>query len=72
MDLFRERGFTTLITNGLVCYVLGVSCWTIGFSTGAAAILVDFVISKHFNAPDSEFESFLFGPVPGSTVWVFA
>jgi hypothetical protein len=61
------------MTNGLVNYVLRVGGITIVATfTGCVAILLDQIVSKLCNAPDSEFESFLFGPITGrSAYWAF-
>jgi hypothetical protein len=72
-ELFRERGFTTLVENGLVNYVLKVSCITVvGIFTGCMAVLLDHIVSKLLNPPDADFESFLFGPLTAWRYWAFA
>lgn len=51
MELFRARGWTTIITDNLVGYVLGVVTFTNGLLTGAAGVLVEHIVSKNMHDP---------------------
>ena len=75
MELFRARGWTSIITNGLVSYVLGfitfmmgngLVSYVLGFitfmmgiDTRAAALIVEYFATQSLG------ESYLFGPVQG-------
>jgi hypothetical protein len=65
MELFRARGWTSIITNGLVSYVLGFVSFTMGIITGAAGLIIEYSATQSLGDPKSEFESYLFGPVQG-------
>jgi hypothetical protein len=65
MELFRARGWTSIVTNGLVGYVLGFITFTMGIITGAAALIVEYFATQSLGDPNSEFDSYLFGPVQG-------
>lgn len=70
MDLFRARGWTTVITNNLVGYVLSFTTFTVGVCCGFFGILVERLASQHFG-DDNEMNSFVFGPIPGTKFWAF-
>jgi hypothetical protein len=65
IELFRAHGWTSIVTNGLVGYVLGFTTFTVGIITGATALFVEYVVTQSLGDPSSEFDSYLFGPVPG-------
>lgn len=66
MDLFRNRGWMTLITDRLVVWVLAVGVFVNGVVTGLAAILVERLItSMMYGKDDVELPpSYVFGPPP--------
>jgi hypothetical protein len=68
MELFRARGWTSIITNRLVSYVLGFATFVIGVLTGCAALIVEHLVTQNLNDPTSDYNSYLFGPLPG---WKF-
>ena len=63
-ELFKRRGWTTIVTNGLVSYVLATTTFFISVITGCAAILMEHITTSVM-APESNTpgESFLFGPI---------
>lgn len=65
MELFRARGWTSIVTNGLVGYVLSFVTFTMGIITGVAALIVEYFATQSLGDPNSEFDSHLFGPVQG-------
>jgi len=78
MDLFRARGWTTVITNNLVGYVLSFSTFTIAALTGFVGVLFEQSASAYSNhVRDDSIDhrdqpaSYLFGPIPGRRYWAF-
>jgi hypothetical protein len=65
MELFRARGWTSIVTNGLVSYVLNFVTFTMGMITGAAALIIEYFTTQSLGDPNSVFDSHLFGPVQG-------
>jgi hypothetical protein len=65
MELFRARGWTSIVTNGLVGFTMGIITFTIGIITGAAALIVEYFATQSLGDPNSVYESYLFGPVQG-------
>jgi hypothetical protein len=59
LELFRARGWTSIITDNLTGYVLGVITLAVGFLTGAIGLFVETLVSNNLHDPDSEFESYL-------------
>lgn len=77
MELFRARGWTSLITNSLVNYVLAFTTVIVGILTGMASIGMEVLITNYYNhrmstnlgygmvvSPSSSV-SYVFGPLPG-------
>ncbi|KAL7569252.1 hypothetical protein ACA910_016805 [Epithemia clementina (nom. ined.)] len=50
MELFRARGFTAIITNNLVYYVLGFTTFMIGLTTAATGWLIEHSISENMSS----------------------
>jgi hypothetical protein len=67
--LFKERGWSSIITDSLVGYVLGFISFTVGVLTGAAALGIDSLVSHYRHDPD--YHSYIFGPIPGWKFWAF-
>lgn len=67
MQLFRERGFTAIITDNLVSYVLGVTAMTIGLATAATGCLLEHSISQALSSSDSFGQSHTFEQEPPSS-----
>lgn len=65
MELFRIRGFTAIITDNLVGYVLGFTTFTVAILTGAAGIVIEVILTKNNAAFLEDGESYIFGPLPG-------
>jgi hypothetical protein len=70
MTLFKERGWSSIITDNLVGYVLSFISFTVGVLTGAAAVAIDSLVSHYLHDP--EYVSYIFGPIPGWRIWAFA
>lgn len=71
MDLFRARGWTTIITNNLVGYVLSYTTFTVGVLTGCTGLALERLTTWHYGAKTAG-DSFLLGPVPFPGAWAFA
>lgn len=71
IELFRARGWTAIINDNLVGYVLGFTTVLIGVLTGATALLLEFTVSRSKLEANSEYESYIFGPIPGWRWWAF-
>lgn len=76
MDLFRARGWTTIISNNLVGYVLSYTAFSVGILSGFIALLVERIASQQLQGSDVEgddrtYDSLLFGPIPGWKFWTF-
>lgn len=71
MDLFRARGWTTLITNNLVGYVLGFTVFTVSLATGFLGLLVEKLVTAQLKGADDPDASYIFGPIPGAGYWAF-
>jgi Plasma-membrane choline transporter len=69
MTLFQERGWSAIITDNLVGYVLGFISFTVGVLSGAAAVGIDALVSSLLHDP--KYDSFIFGPIPGWQIWAF-
>jgi hypothetical protein len=64
MELFRARGFTTIITDNLVGYVLGFTTFTVAILTGVAGVLIEKSVTKANADKVKDGESYIFGPLP--------
>ena len=69
MELFKSKGWMAIATDNLAGYVLGFTTLIVGVLAGASAVGVErFVHSMH---PESEYDSFVFGPLPTYKVTAF-
>ena len=64
MELFKNRGFTAIITDKLVDYVLGFTTFTVAVLTGIAGIFIEKLVSRSYADSVKPEESYLFGPLP--------
>lgn len=67
VELFRAKGWTAIITNRLVQYVLGFTTFTVSIATGLAASLVDALVTQSHGTD----ESYILGPLVGPKYWAF-
>lgn len=70
IELFRARGWTSIITNSLVGFVLGFSMFTIAIVTGLLAFTIDVIATKSHTLGEDEL-SYVFGPLPGHGYYAF-
>ena len=63
MELFRARGWTAIITNDLVGYVLSFTAMVIGLLTGLCGLIIEVITS---NSNKSDGASFFFGDTGSS------
>jgi hypothetical protein len=69
IELFRARGWTSIVTNNLVGYVLGFVTFTVGLLTGIVGIATEFFVSKYFHDTiHSDYVSYL----GLNRLWAFA
>ena len=66
MELFRAKGFTTIITNSLVGYVLGFTQFAVALLTGVAGIVLETLITNGHSTSTDDGESYVFGPLPAT------
>ena len=64
MELFRARGFTSIITDNLVGYVLSFTTFTVAVLTGIAGAIIEVSVTNSHGAEESG-DSYIFGPLPG-------
>lgn len=79
MELFRERGWTSIIADDLVGHVLAFTTFSVGVFTAICSMCWSMLVDSHLssNLPTGEVtegipesnESFLFGPLPGPQYW---
>ena len=69
-ELFLARGWTAIITNSLVSYVLGFFMLTIAIISGLSAVAIDAIVSKSHTLSEGE-HSYVFGPLPGHGYYAF-
>lgn len=70
IELFRARGWTSIITNSLVGFVLAFSMFTIAIVTGFTALAIDAMVTKSHVLSKDEL-SYVFGPLPGHGYYAF-
>lgn len=70
MELFRARGWTSIITNSLVGFVLGFTVFSVAFVTGLAAVAIDVIVTSTHTLSEGEL-SYVFGPLPGHGYYAF-
>lgn len=66
LELFRARGFTAIMTDKLVEYVLGFTTFVVAILTGFAGVWIESVTTKKYSASLQDGESYIFGPLPGA------
>jgi hypothetical protein len=73
MDLFRARGWTTIITNNLVGYVLSYTTFTVGVASGLFGIAMEHLVTSTATGDASHggSHSYAFGPLPYPSAWAF-
>eukprot|EP00527_Entomoneis_sp_CCMP2396_P005832 CAMPEP_0198154448 /NCGR_PEP_ID=MMETSP1443-20131203/68592_1 /TAXON_ID=186043 /ORGANISM="Entomoneis sp., Strain CCMP2396" /LENGTH=586 /DNA_ID=CAMNT_0043821119 /DNA_START=83 /DNA_END=1843 /DNA_ORIENTATION=- len=78
MELFQARGFTAIITDNLVGYVLGFASTIVALATAFTAWLIEHSFSKGKGEPlmepfdptvDVNDYSYIFGPLPMPGLW---
>ena len=70
MELFRARGFTAIITDNLVSYVLAFTTFLIALATAFTAWLLEYSLSPvESKGPIKESDSFFFGSLPHPGAW---
>jgi hypothetical protein len=70
MELFRARGWTSIITNSLVGFVLGFTSFSVAIVTGLTAVAIDAIVSNTHTLGEGEL-SYVFGPLPGHGYYAF-
>jgi len=68
IELFTSRGFTAIITDNLVGYVLGFASFAIGMVTAFAGWLIQHWAGSD-DGSDETGHSYIFGPLPVPGVW---
>lgn len=72
IELFRARGWTSIVTDNLVGYTLGFFTFVVGFLSGLMGMIIEHAVSSHHqDVTTSDQESYLFGAIPGATVFSF-
>jgi hypothetical protein len=71
VELFRARGWTSIVTDNLVGYTLGFTTCAVAIVTGLLGVVVEWSISSTLNDSNPESKSYIFGPIPGVKTWVF-
>lgn len=66
MELFRAKGFTTIVTDTLVGYVLVCTEFTVALLTGAVGVLIEATVTKSHSAYLEDGESHVFGLLPAA------
>lgn len=69
IELFRARGWTSIISDKLVGYTLGFVTFAVGIVTGFIGLVLERILAN--KNENGERESFIFGPVDGSRYWAF-
>jgi hypothetical protein len=64
MELFRSRGFTAVITDNLVGYVLGFTTFAVALLTGIAGYMIEQIVTQSHAKEVRTGESYVFGPLP--------
>ena len=72
VELFRARGWTSIVSDNLVGYALGFVTVVVGIVTGLIGVTVERIVGEGgASDDDAAGESFIFGPVPGPQYWAF-
>jgi hypothetical protein len=68
IELFRARGWTSIISDNLVGYTLGYVTFLVAIVTGLMGVALERILAR-----TNEMEgSFVFGPIEGAPYWAFA
>ena len=70
LELFQARGWTAIVTNSLVGYVLGFTIFSISIIMGLTAMAINAIASSSHTMGEGEL-SYIFGPLPGPRYWAF-
>jgi len=65
IELFRARGWTSIVSDNLVGYTLGFVTFFVGFVTGLIGMILERLLG------DDEGGSVVFGPLEGAPYWAF-
>jgi Plasma-membrane choline transporter len=71
VELFRARGWTSIITNNLVGYVLGFTNVIIAIATGFVAVVLQGMATHHHLSGGELVGSYVYGPVSGYVYYAF-
>lgn len=73
VELFRARGWTSIVTDNLVGYTMAYAAFLVGIATGLMGLVVDRAASSRYHDADSDApsSSYIVGPVPGAKWWTF-
>mmetsp|Transcript_3966 Transcript_3966/g.9699 ORF Transcript_3966/g.9699 Transcript_3966/m.9699 type:complete len:681 (-) Transcript_3966:1947-3989(-) len=61
-ELFKRKGWQSIITERLDNYVLGWVVFGVGLVAGAMALLLERIVTMYH--PETEYESWVYGPLP--------
>jgi hypothetical protein len=67
IELFRARGWTSIISDNLVGYALSFVTFVVAVVTGLIGVALERILSKS----DETEGSFVFGPIEGAPYWAF-
>jgi hypothetical protein len=56
IELFKARGWTTIITDDLIGYVLAFTTFSVGILTGLCSVALQMVIDAHLTPDTSDAE----------------
>lgn len=71
IELFRARGWTSIVTDNLVGYTMGYAAFAVAIGTGFVGVMVERLIASKHQATDPDNKSYIFGPLPGAPYWAF-
>jgi hypothetical protein len=70
MELFKAKGWMSVTTERLASYVLDFTTLIVGVLTGLGSLMVERIVDSFH--PESEYESFVYGPLPSWQYFAFA
>mmetsp|Transcript_19664 Transcript_19664/g.28422 ORF Transcript_19664/g.28422 Transcript_19664/m.28422 type:complete len:249 (-) Transcript_19664:234-980(-) len=71
IELFRQRGFTTFVTNDLAGYVLTYTNFLVGVITGLLMVSIQIQVDYLYDDEENNSDSFIFGKLQGPNYWTF-